>query len=308
MPPLILVVDDSAEMQLLLQVRLQPEGWRLAFANDAQTGLHLAKSEKPDLMLLDMTLPDGNGIDICRALKADPQTQSIAVLFLSASSAVSDKVLAFDAGAADFVQKPFNAEELRARIRAALRAKRYLELLAERAHVDGMTGLWNRAHFDARLEVLLSTANRYRRAMALILFDIDFFKAVNDQHGHPFGDRVLQSIGDVLQKSSRAADSACRYGGEEFAMLLPETQLEGAVLLAERIRKRVSLLLFDHHQQHVQVTISAGVAAVGPAEGYDAHADSFLGRVDKALYAAKGAGRNCVASAPPPVDREPNVP
>lgn len=296
--PAILVVDDSPEMHLLLGVRLAPEGWRLLYAANAETGLRMANEEQPDLMLLDLSLPDMRGLEVCRTLKSDPKTQGIAVVFLSASGNTADKVAAFDTGAADYIQKPFDADELRARIRAALRAKRYLELLAERAHIDGLTGLWNRAHFDARLEALLSIARRYGRRLSLVLVDIDYFKQINDRFGHPFGDRVLQGIGEVLHQSSRAADSACRYGGEEFALVLPETPEDGALLLAERVRERVKRLVFEWHGAPVQLTVSAGVATVGPDTNYDPDAASMLERADGALYAAKRAGRDRVAKAP----------
>lgn len=306
--PAILVVDDSPEMHLLLEVRLAPEGWRLLYAADAATGLRLAHEAQPDLMLLDLSLPDMRGLEVCRALKADPKTQGIAIVVLSASGNTADKVAAFDAGAADYVQKPFDSEELRARIRAALRAKRYLELLAERAHIDGLTGLWNRAHFDARLEALLSIARRYGRRLSLVLFDIDFFKQINDRFGHPFGDRVLQGIGEVLHQTSRSADSACRYGGEEFALILPETPEDGALLLAERIRERVKQLVFDWHGAPVQVTISAGLASVGPESDYDSDAAALLERADAALYTAKHAGRDRVAKTTATVAHLPVVP
>ncbi|MEQ1502823.1 MAG: diguanylate cyclase [Myxococcota bacterium] len=292
MKPSVLIVDDSFDVHELLTVRLRTEDLTLHHADDGPSGLRIAADVRPDLILLDVDMPDMGGFDVIRKLKEDPRTQGIPVVFLTANGAVEQKVTGFDLGAVDYVTKPFEPSELRARVRAALRTKRYQDLLSTRASVDALTTLWNRAHFERRLAEELAASIRYGRKLSLVMVDVDHFKRLNDTYGHPTGDRVLQRIGELLWNSVRTTDVPCRYGGEEFALLLPETELDPAILLAERIRVAVSELRFDLRGQVIQATASLGVAAVDrlPEPGRDA----LIQAADDALYAAKHGGRNCV--------------
>src|SRR3984957_10311909 len=184
----VLVIDDSQDIHRLLDVRLRPEGLVLYHALDAQEGLAKAKELRPDLILLDVDLPLGTGFEVCKLLKDDPLTAQIPVIFLTGASEVYTKVQGFDLGAVDYVTKPFEPAELRARVRAALRTKRYHDILASRSHVDGLTGLWNRAYFDQRRIEGCSAARRYERTISLLLLYLDGFKILNHSHGRPFGD------------------------------------------------------------------------------------------------------------------------
>ena len=294
----ILAIDDSPEIHQLLKVRLKNLDVELSHAHCGFDGFDQAQASNPDLILLDVMMPDASGFDICRKLKATSETRNIPVIFLTGASDVDQKVLGFDVGAVDYIQKPFDSAELSARVRAALRTKRFQDMLAQRAMIDGLTGLWNRAHFDQRLHEEIAAAQGYDRPMSLIMMDVDKFKNLNDNHGHPFGDEVLQAIGDVLQESARMTDWPCRYGGEEFGFILRETDLEGAIIMAERVRAEIEGLELRNKAQAVSVTASFGVVSstlcMNPVE---LSSKWVIESADKALYAAKESGRNRVCTA-----------
>lgn len=294
----ILVIDDSPEIHTLLDVRLRPEGLRIEHASGAEEGLAKAITLVPDLILLDVEMPVMGGLEVCSRLKADPLTSMIPVIFLTGAEAVEVKVRGFDLGAVDYVTKPFNSAELRARVRAALRIKRFHDMLAARAQVDGLTGLWNRGYFNQRLSEEVLAARRYGRSLSLVLLDVDHFKRLNDEFGHPFGDLVLQRLGETLSGCVRATDAACRYGGEELVMVLTETDGAGAVVLAERVRLSIAAIDLRPKGKPVQVTASFGVsdvAILGDASAITA--DALVRRADESLYEAKRSGRNRVVQA-----------
>ncbi|HEY4117046.1 MAG TPA: response regulator, partial [Byssovorax sp.] len=195
MQPKLLVIDDSHDIHSLLEVRLRPEGLRVHHAHDGEQGVKMTEALLPDVILLDVEMPEVSGFDVCRRLKADPRTSGIPIIFLTGASDVDTKVHGFDLGAVDYVTKPFEPAELRARVRAALRTKRYQDLLETRASIDGLTGLSTRRCFDERLAAEVQLANVERRSLSLVMLDVDHFKSLNDTYGHPFGDRVLQSLG-----------------------------------------------------------------------------------------------------------------
>jgi two-component system, cell cycle response regulator len=294
----ILAIDDSPEIHQLLKVRLKNLDVELSHADCGFDGFDKAMASNPDLILLDVMMPDASGFDICRKLKATTETRNIPVIFLTGASDVDQKVLGFDVGAVDYIQKPFDSAELNARVRAALRTKRFQDMLAQRAMIDGLTGLWNRAHFDQRMHEEVAAAARYDRPMSLIMMDVDKFKNLNDNHGHPFGDEVLQAVGDVLQDSARTSDWPCRYGGEEFGLVLRETDLDGAIIMAERVREEIESLQLRNKAQLVPVTSSFGVVSstlcMNPC---DLSSKWMIESADRALYAAKEGGRNCVRTA-----------
>jgi diguanylate cyclase (GGDEF)-like protein len=294
----VLAIDDSPEIHQLLKFRLRNLDVELAHADCGFDGFDQALAVNPDLILLDVMMPDASGFDICRKLKTTTQTRNIPVIFLTGASDVDQKVLGFDVGAVDYIQKPFDSVELNTRVRAALRTKRFQDRLAQSAMIDGLTGLWNRAHFDQRIHEEVAAALRYDRPMSLIMMDVDKFKNLNDNHGHLFGDEVLQVVGDVLQDSVRTSDWPCRYGGEEFGLILRETDLDGAIIMAERIRKEIGSLQLHNKAQLVPVTSSFGVVSstlcMNPC---DLSSKWMIGSADRALYAAKEGGRNCVRTA-----------
>jgi diguanylate cyclase (GGDEF)-like protein len=293
----VLAIDDSPDVHRLLDVRLRPEGLILHHALAADEGLTKARELKPDLILLDVDLPLMTGFEVCQKLKLDPLTAEIPVIFLTGASDVYTKVQGFDLGAIDYVLKPFEPAELRARVRAALRTKRFHDLLSARSHVDGLTGIWNRSYFNQRFGDEMSAAQRYGRTISLVMLDLDHFKSLNDTYGHPFGDQVLQAVGDVLHSFLRTTDAPCRFGGEEFALVLTETDEEGALITADRVRLQLAQLAFRPKDRHVQVTGSLGVACSTIFDKKALSVARMVAAADEALYRAKQEGRNrvCVA-------------
>jgi diguanylate cyclase (GGDEF)-like protein len=286
----VLVIDDSTLIHALVRARLEDEPIDLHSALDAATGLEMASRLTPDLILLDVEMPGVDGFETCRRLKINPKTMPIPVVFLTGVSDAQQKVMGLELGATDYITKPFDPAELRARVRAALRTKYLLDLLAKRAMIDGLTGLWNRACFEQRLESELALSRRSGRPVACMLLDVDHFKKLNDTWGHPFGDEVLRGIAQTLQECSREEDVVCRYGGEEFVMLLPNTAATQAATGAERIRGAIAAQKFTSRRQTVPVTCSIGVSD-------NASGGSLIDLADKALYSAKQNGRDSVMAA-----------
>lgn len=290
----VLIVDDSPDIHQLVSARLRSERVNLLHAHDAAEGLRLAASEQPDLILLDLDMPITDGMTLCRQLKAEHELSDIPVIFLTGTMDVQTKVQAFELGAVDYVTKPFDAVELKARVRAALRTKRYHDLLTTKAQIDALTGLWNRGYLNDRLAVEMSVLERKGLPVAIAMVDIDHFKPINDKYGHPFGDAVIQRIAEVLGNMSRDSDVVCRYGGEEFAIILRDTPSDGAMTVAERMRKAVETLQLTCGKTPVPVTVSIGVAGSDRVGNATDSGEHLLEAADRALYRAKEAGRNRV--------------
>jgi len=304
----VLAIDDSPDVHRLLDVRLRPEGLILHHALAAEEGLAMALEHRPDLILLDVNLPLITGFEVCHKLKDDPITAQIPVIFLTGATEIYSKVQGFDLGAVDYVTKPFEPAELRARVRAALRTKRFHDILAARSHIDGLTGIWNRAYFNQRMGEECSAAQRYGRTVSLVMLDLDHFKGLNDAHGHPFGDRVLQVVGDLLNSLLRTTDAPCRFGGEEFAVILTETDLEGAKITAERMRQEIAATIFQPRVGRVAVTASLGVVCSSVFfERSEISPSTMITAADDALYRAKREGRDrvCVATEISPLEVSP---
>jgi diguanylate cyclase (GGDEF)-like protein len=291
----VLLIDDSVDVHRLLQARLRHEQISLVGTTKAAEAVELARTHKPSSILLDLDMPDMDGFEVLRALKDDPLTHNLPVIVLSGLQSSEDKVTAFDLGATDYVTKPFDLAELRARLRAALRMDHLLRLLAERADVDGLTGLGNRAAFDKRWAEKFAECKRYATPLSLALVDIDFFKRVNDTYGHPAGDQVLVGTAQLLQRECRTPDIACRYGGEEFVLIMPSTNHADAQTVADRIRVAMSKLVWPKHPE-APVTMSIGLVGCDGKVG-DVTPEQWLELADRNLYAAKRAGRNRVVAS-----------
>jgi two-component system, cell cycle response regulator len=290
-PNRVLVVDDSEPIHKLIEARLRPEGLEVSSETSGTRGVERAIADKPDLVLLDIDLPDLDGFEVCRQLKEHPDTKDIPIIFLTGTTSTESKVRGLDLGAVDYVTKPFDQVELRARVRAALRTKRLQDLLEHQSFLDGLTGLWNRAYLEQRVESELNIARRYGRPVSLILVDIDHFKHINDTHGHLFGDIVLQGTAECLPIYARRSDIVTRYGGEEFAILLADTSLRAAAYVAERLRTAIEARSFEAHGESVSVTASFGVSCTQDLGG-DITRENLIQSADRALYASKDGGRN----------------
>jgi two-component system, cell cycle response regulator len=285
----ILIIDDSPEIHTLVKIRLDQEDVVIHSAHDGAAGLTAARELQPDLILLDIDMPGRNGFAVCSDLKADACTMDVPIIFLTAFTSLEDKIRGLDLGATDYITKPFDAAELRARVRASLRTRRLVGLLSKKAMIDGLTGLWNRTYLDALLSREYSAARRSGQPLSCVMTDVDRFKTLNDTCGHGFGDDVLRGIAGIFNAHCRAEDVVCRYGGEEFTILLPNTLVQSAANLAERLRQEIESHTFLHHGEPVKITCSFGVAELsGPVP------PSLIDRADEALYRAKHSGRNRV--------------
>ncbi len=288
----ILVVDDSKWIRQIIAARLKSLDVDLQFAEDGLQALEATRNDPPDLILLDVIMPDFNGFEVCRELKAEPRTHDIPVIFLTGADESMDKVHGFNLGAVDYVIKPFDPAELRARVRAALQTKALMDLLTSQTQLDGMTGLYNRRYFDQRLKQEIASAERTRGSLGLLLIDLDRFKRINDMYGHPDGDQVVRRFGVLLQETCRGEDVACRWGGDEFALILPGAGPEQALDAAQRLQHAL------HHDPSFAklvgepITVSIGGGFLRPGEPLDAGV--LVHHADRALYASKRAGRNRV--------------
>jgi two-component system cell cycle response regulator len=296
-PRSILIVDDSADIQALLKVRLRAEGVELHRTLDPTQALQLALTHAPDVVLLDVDMPGRSGFDVCKELKANPITATIPIIFLSGNLDQATKVAGLDLGAVDYITKPFDPVELRARVRSALRIKELQDQLVKLARIDELTGLWNRAYLDSRLTQEIAGTRRTGLRLGLVMLDLDHFKKVNDEHGHPAGDTVLRVMAARLLTALRNTDIACRYGGEEFALILPGADLTGAEIVAGRIREVIAETPISVGRVTLAITASLGFAVYEdlglPPE---ATAENLLKSADSALYTAKRTGRNRVCS------------
>lgn len=304
---MILVADDEPLNLALMKRRLEWESYRVITARDGREAVARAREALPDLIILDVMMPVMDGLQACRILKDEAQTHDIPVIFISALDDTETKVSGLTLGANDYISKPFRVEELLARVEVAIRLKRERDELRESAEearrraeaaremsmTDALTGLLNRYGLQRSLQHEQSEARRYNRPLCCLLIDIDNFKGINDTYGHAAGDTALMQLARVLTEAVRGSDVVCRYGGEEFLVLAPETQLDGALALGEKIRLMTAAQLFGDTQRAFRLTLSVGAAELSAQES----ANDMIARADSALYHAKQEGRNRVEAA-----------
>jgi len=297
--PLVLVAEDEPEVVGLLEVLLRREGYHVLVARTAAEAIELALGHLPDLLMLDLGLPGGSGVEVCEAVRNDAGTSDIPILIVTAEDSTESVVKVLERGANDYVTKPFDPGVLVARVHALMRTKLRYDALAERtaalaevAFVDELTGLYNRRRMLERLEEEYKRARRYSYQISCLFIDLDLFKEINDAYGHQCGDEVLREVANLIRGCIRAYDVACRWGGEELVVLLPQTSAEQATTAAERIRETIEGMTSALGDR--PVTVSIGVATY-PETAADSEA--LLTAADQAMYAAKLAGRNRVCSA-----------
>ncbi|SIO57796.1 response regulator receiver modulated diguanylate cyclase [Singulisphaera sp. GP187] len=288
----VLLIENVQADRYLLRNWLQAEKMEVYEADDIHTGIAACLTFQPDLILLELRLPTWSGYEVIRRLKNDPKTLSIPVIFIADSALTGEKAKGIDMGAVDFISKPFDPVELVARVGSALRTKALLDLLEQRAHLDGLTELGNRFALRDRFPYEWESCRREENPMSVFIADLDHFKKINDQFGHAAGDEVLRQSALTLRRSVREGDFVARYGGEEFVVVAPNCDLDGAVQLAERFRGEIADLKVCFRSQPIQVTCSVGVALVSDRAGSDAL--DVLDQADRALFHCKDAGRNAV--------------
>jgi diguanylate cyclase (GGDEF)-like protein len=288
----ILVVDDAMENIQILHAALQDEH-EVLFAMDGPRALEIARSQHPDLILLDAVMPGMDGYAVCRELFAIPETAGIPVIFVTALKSPEDETRALGAGAADFISKPVNAAVVRARVRTQLTVKRQRDALRALILLDPLTGVANRRAFDERLGMEWRRCGRAQLPVSLLMVDIDHFKLYNDHYGHPAGDATLVQVAQAMRRAAgRGQDLVARYGGEEFAILLPQLIEAGATGVARRLMHELEMLDMPHAASPTsrRLTVSIGIASMVP--GDHSQGGDLVQVADALLYQAKAGGRN----------------
>jgi two-component system, cell cycle response regulator len=286
----ILVVDDNEVNLELLVAILESEHYVVSTATDGFEALAKIAAEKPDIVLLDVMMPELDGFEVCRRIKADPTMAEIPVIMVTALSHVDDLVRGFEAGADDFVTKPFNGLALMARVGLQLRRKRHYAHIIEQSLVDRLTGAFNLHYFEAHAPRLAARCRVARRPVAVLMIDVDNLKQINDARGHAAGNHALRGVVNRATSALRPSDLVARMGGDEFVVVMPETDLDAALQIAERLRGRIG----DTPVEGTTVTVSIGISASGPdGEG---ELEATLQRADAVLYEAKRTGGNRVVA------------
>jgi diguanylate cyclase (GGDEF)-like protein len=296
---LVLVVDDVSKNRQLAVEILDSAGYATIFASSVKQAIERVKTTNPDLIILDLMMPEMGGIEVCKRLKSDNLYAHIPIIFVTASNEKKDILNAFDFGVVDYVNKPFHSWELLARVKIHLELKKTQEelkninsQLEKLVITDSLTGVNNRREILALGEKEFQRCCRYHRYFSVLLIDIDHFKHINDTFGHLLGDKTLITVAGAIKNCLRQVDSFGRFGGEEFVAILPETNLEDAAATAQRICQVINQLNIEIDRQEVRVTASIGVATFSPQ---DNNLASVIERADHAMFAAKNQGRNRVS-------------
>ncbi len=295
----VLVIDDDPRIADLVAFHLEGVVDTVEVSSTGESGVRLAVQSPPDLVLLDIEMPGIDGFEACRQLKADPTTRDIPIIFLTGDGQTHHKVKALDSGGTDYVTKPFEVVDLQARVRAALRMKRMIDLLRFQAQIDPLTGLGNRAVLDESLAASVAEYQRRGLSFGFCLIDLDHFKKVNDRYGHLAGDEVLRVVGQTVKSHLRPYDVASRFGGEEFSVLLRNLERRDAEEAIARLLDDIRGLRISVLTESIEITASAGLAAYCDTDdhGPALSADVVIRAADMALYEAKDRGRDCLVLA-----------
>lgn len=294
----ILVVDDDPASVRIVRVALECEGYPVVVARSGEEAIEKMSAWQPHLVLLDVSMPGLDGIETLKYLRA--RSEYVSTLFVSGKSDVNDVVRGLDAGADDYIRKPFDPKELLSRVRTQLRIKQLNDDLScanlklkDLVDKDDLTGLFNMRSLYDKLDNELDRARRYERCVSVLMMDMDYFKSVNDNHDHLFGSFVLAEVGRIIRTNIRSVDYGARYGGDEFLIVLNEIGLAGARSFADRLRRIIGDHEFKTDGHAARQTVSIGLAVTEKGtQSVDARA--LVRYADQALYQAKEAGRNCV--------------
>ncbi len=287
----VLVIDDDRTIHPAVESRLHGLVSRVLGAERPAEGIRLAMQQRPDVVLLDINMPDMDGFKVCRLLKENELTRDAAILFLTVEHNVVHLARGFDCGATDYIRKPVNPIELQARVRVALRDKQLVELLREQARIDALTGLMNRAGLDDALAGVASARERNDAPAGLLMLDVDHFKDINDARGHGAGDELLRAIGKTIRTCCRPYDTPCRFGGDEFAVIFGQVEGDCARGAAERLLEELRLLDVSTGVGALEFTMSAGLATTSELPA-SFQPSQLLEAADASLYAAKTGGRD----------------
>ncbi|MCL2226918.1 MAG: diguanylate cyclase [Oscillospiraceae bacterium] len=288
----ILIIDDEPTIIHALSQILLPR-YEVKLAKDGKSGIALARKYDIDLILLDIVMPNMSGFDVLIALKESSRTRDIPIILVTGSDSVESEEMGLSLGAVDFIRKPFAAAIVTLRVGLHLRLINQMRTIERFSLTDGLTEINNRRYYEQQLKAEWSRAIRKKTCLSLLMLDIDFFKLYNDKYGHLCGDLCLKTTAGVLKDSvNRGDDRVFRWGGEEFAVILPETPQEGAKAVAEKIRMTIAATPIPIGKENTYVTASIGVSTVFPS--LESIVDDFCKVLDEALYSAKQNGRNRV--------------
>ncbi len=303
----VLLIEDSPTQAQYMRLLLEDAGHQVTVTESGQKGIEIAEAEQPDIVLLDVVLPDLDGFSVCHRIRQRSRLYIPILMLTEKRTEIADKVGGLTVGADEYLNKSFDDRELLARVASLMRIRQVIEDLYNRmadgeqsyqtlrqpALTDRLTGLYNRYYFAEELQKYFALAHRYLHPLSCILMDLDLFQDFNTRYGHPAGDGMLQNISSLIKQNVREVDMAARYGEEEFILLLPMIDGNGAFVLAEQLREQVEHQTLDNPSfGKLHVTISCGVASI-PAQGIET-AESLLSCADKALRRAKANGRNRV--------------
>jgi len=291
---LLIVDDENANLKILSHIL--GGDYTIYTASSGASAIEKAKDFKPDLILLDILMPEMDGYETLSAIKSTMEIHKIPVIFITGLDSVEDEEKGLSLDAADYITKPFSAPIVKLRVRNQIQIVNQLRTIERLSMIDQLTNIPNRRSFDNRLHVEWKQAVREQIPISLLLMDLDRFKSLNDSYGHQQGDIILKKVSEIFTKSlRRPADFTARWGGEEFIVLLPNTPLEGALEVAESIRSEVEKTpIFFSDGTEVRITISIGAASSMP--GQTTSMQNFISEADNALYKAKNLGRNRVVS------------
>jgi len=297
----ILIIEDSRTVALQLQIILERQGLQSVVTGNGLEALQLLQKRPFHIVITDWVMPNMDGCQFCKAIRRQTFNYYIYIILQTSKNSKDDIVAGLKAGADDYIIKPINPAELLARLNTARRIISLEQSLKKRNEeimllsiTDLMTNVFNRGYLDKQLASALKYNFRYNHPLSIIMYDIDHFKDVNDQYGHQVGDMVLKRFADCLKQNLRQdADWVARYGGEEFVVVLPETTLTNALIVAERKRQRISEMIIETERGQIKVTGSFGAACVLPSKkGKQVSMETFIAGADRCLYKAKAEGRN----------------
>lgn len=298
----IVIADDDVESGKIVEEALKQDEHHTRVCSDGESALHMVRSWAPHVVLLDINMPKITGLEALKKIRSLSAGDYIGVMLVTANSGLDEIVTGLDAGADDYIVKPYRVDELRARVRACLRIKvlhdalrRANKRLEDAASIDDLTSLFNMRFMMKQFPEEVEAAKKKRSPISCVMFDMDHFKLVNDKHDHIFGSQVLREVGQVIQQHLRSGDLAARYGGDEFFIAMPGTTIQEATAVADRMRLAIETHVFKAGAHTAKVTASFGVAGAQNPDDYPMlEARELMRSADAALYGAKNAGRNRV--------------
>ena len=286
----VLVIEDHPDQRDLLAIVLQREGYRVVTAANGIEALEKLRQETVHIALSDIMMPKMDGFELIKKIRNDDALKNIYLILITARIQEGDRVRGLDLGADDYITKPFSFSELLARVRVGSRVVQYQQHLEYQTQIDSLTGLFNRRAFEKKIGDEFERANRYRHSLSLLILDIDNFKNINDTFGHHGGDSALMKISETLRAKTRQSDFPSRYGGEEFVLILPETDQESALQVANKIQDEIRACTFGSNNKHFSLTVSIGISSTSNQDYSDWN--QMLQDADRALYVAKNNGKD----------------